>query len=676
MKILPVLLLGFALYFSFGKVAPSYSAGCANPTPSPNAHETITCSLWRANTEVWRINQPFVKQKQTTYPDIIFVNGDLVSVFAGGCVQTGGSGLTWKRYVRPVARDQTEDNHYFGQITIPGFGSLRRIRDAVLAGGIAVMSGSTPTPLILGYLDNGGHGDNGYSGRDDGLWEQCRDLSNAFVEIVIQHNCATSSSDSCIHGLALDKVVTQRDPNGFPVNPQWVWAALVGTDPSLSDVCSWSIKTLGFPRDNTELCVTAETQKDIATICDFKGATAGRNSGHVNIIDTPVTYNTSTSLDSVNFPVAEDDDFTFNTLAQPTAQNQFLHSLWVTDQNQSPQVEFSTHETVGWFEGVKWWSDLVHAAYHNLLPSADSASARQFFGNHEAVVIGLLGFDCAHSCNTELHPAFAFFVHNDQSSTWNDDVWEFFVRNRGGEGFCGTDSHVINVTQMSVLIPKPGSIDVKSLPSTVVKGTQQSAADPAFSVTEDQAKQGAIATFSLPTPDNYGVVFGELHLKWTFRDPPSWRVQDLAALRAQGVSDAKIQAAMRANSARAMVDLREKARVLSTRVSLRHQKPRSPEIEEEIADRVAKQSSEFQAKARREAAELHLLDKRLDDTVLSQNIKAALSGVPVGSHKVLAVEVPLDPQVESFHKQIIQLLPNEAPSNRHPELKDKLPETH
>jgi hypothetical protein len=270
MKILPVLLLGFALYFSFGKITPSYSAGCVNPTPSPNADETITCSLWRANTEVWRINQPFVKQKQTTYSDITFVNGDLVSVFAGGCVQSGGSGLTWKRYVRPVARDQSEDNHYFGQISIPGFGSLRRIRDAVLAGGIAITSGNGPTALTLGYVDDG-YGDNGYWGRDDGLWEQCRDLTNAFVVIVIQHGCATSSSASCIHGRAVDKVVTSRDPNGFPINPQWVWTALTNTAPNLSDVCSWSKKTLGFPRDNADLCTSGGVEKDLSHFCDMKG---------------------------------------------------------------------------------------------------------------------------------------------------------------------------------------------------------------------------------------------------------------------------------------------------------------------------------------------------------------------------------------------------------------------
>jgi hypothetical protein len=651
------------------------SAADCSPLQQPtNATEAITCSTPKPGIEVWRIDRPNVKQALTNYPQITFTKGDLVSVFSGGCVQSGGSGLTWKRYVIPVARDKSNDNHYFGQISIPGFGNLRPIRDAVLSGGIAITQDpGGNASLSLGYVDDN-HSDNGYWGRDDGLWEQCRDLTDAFVVVTIQHNCATSSSASCIHGRAMDKVVTQRDPNGFPVNPQWVWTALVGTDPSLGDVCSWSIKTLGFPRDNTELCVTAPTQKDITALCDFKGATEGRNSGHVNMLDTLVTYDTSIWLDSVNFPIFEDDDYTFDTLAQdivnePTPHNEMSHSLWVTDQNQDPQVEFSDGETVANFSGIQWWSDFQHAAYHGF-DSSDTASARRFFGNHEAVVIGMVGFDCAHSCNTELHPAFAFFVHNVENSTPGDDVWDFFVRNRGNEGFCGGDSYILNVAQLSVLLPKPGAIGVSTLPATVVKGALKSPPNPSFSVVESPDRTGAIATFSLPSPESYGVVFGELHLQWNFPviRPRPLSVQAIATLRAQGLSEYEIQAAAQANSARAMTDLQEKARSRVISAIIEKQKPRNDDIEDEIAERVNQQSSAYQAAMRRDAAALNLEGRRLDDQSFTDKIKAALAGVPGGSLKVLPIQIPADPKVEDFRKRLIQLLPDEAPANPHPEL--------
>ena len=53
---------------------------------------------------VWRIETPTVQQKQTGYPQITFLPGDKVSIDAGGCVRTGGLGLTWKRYVNPAGR--------------------------------------------------------------------------------------------------------------------------------------------------------------------------------------------------------------------------------------------------------------------------------------------------------------------------------------------------------------------------------------------------------------------------------------------------------------------------------------------------------------------------------------------------------------------------------------------
>jgi hypothetical protein len=49
----------------------------------------------------WRIDRPNVMQHQTGYPQITFKPGDSVAVDAGGCVQTGGMGSTWKRYVDP-----------------------------------------------------------------------------------------------------------------------------------------------------------------------------------------------------------------------------------------------------------------------------------------------------------------------------------------------------------------------------------------------------------------------------------------------------------------------------------------------------------------------------------------------------------------------------------------------
>jgi hypothetical protein len=123
------------------------------------------------------IREPIVTQRATTY-QFSFLPGDHVTVSAGGCVQTGGAGLTWKRYVDPAANNDL----YHGLITVPGAtGSLERLVNVV---GRPLVVGGRGGSLILGYEDDG-YGDNSYSSHDNGTGNQCLNSVNAFVHIVI-----------------------------------------------------------------------------------------------------------------------------------------------------------------------------------------------------------------------------------------------------------------------------------------------------------------------------------------------------------------------------------------------------------------------------------------------------------------------------------------------------------
>ncbi|MEU6220796.1 hypothetical protein ABZ845_25290 [Streptomyces sp. NPDC047022] len=123
------------------------------------------------------ITEPVVTTLQTTY-NFSFLPGDHVTVNAGGCVQTGGHGLTWKRYVDPAS----DSDLYHGLITIPGAtGNLARLVDVV---GRQFVVGGRGGSLILGYQDDN-YGDNGYTAHDNGTGNQCLNSVNAFVHIVI-----------------------------------------------------------------------------------------------------------------------------------------------------------------------------------------------------------------------------------------------------------------------------------------------------------------------------------------------------------------------------------------------------------------------------------------------------------------------------------------------------------
>jgi hypothetical protein len=123
------------------------------------------------------VHEPIVTQPSTTYPTIQFLPGDHVFVDAGGCVQTGGHGATWKRYVNPAS----DNGLYHGLIAIPGATGLVQIWTLV---GRTVTVGGSGGSLVLGYQDDG-YSDNGYYSHDDGTGNQCKGVGNAWVHIVI-----------------------------------------------------------------------------------------------------------------------------------------------------------------------------------------------------------------------------------------------------------------------------------------------------------------------------------------------------------------------------------------------------------------------------------------------------------------------------------------------------------
>jgi hypothetical protein len=56
-------------------------------------------------TKVWRIDHPDVSDPLSVYPAIPLKAGDRIKINAGGCVQTGGMGATWKLYTNPSGDD-------------------------------------------------------------------------------------------------------------------------------------------------------------------------------------------------------------------------------------------------------------------------------------------------------------------------------------------------------------------------------------------------------------------------------------------------------------------------------------------------------------------------------------------------------------------------------------------
>lgn len=129
----------------------------------------ITTTPIDSNTTRIDLAKPVVTQASFPYNSIVFMSGDQIAIGAKGCVQTGGSGLTWKRYVDPSGPNS--DRLYFGSMEVPGV--LMPMRFSNINGlTIKVPSAEPPAKLVLYYSDDG-YGDNGYYAHDNGTESQC-----------------------------------------------------------------------------------------------------------------------------------------------------------------------------------------------------------------------------------------------------------------------------------------------------------------------------------------------------------------------------------------------------------------------------------------------------------------------------------------------------------------------
>jgi hypothetical protein len=363
--------------------------------------------------------------------------------------------------------------------------------------------------------------------------------------VVVQHDCAPSGV-GCVAAAPMDVVSDSTDDNGFPFNPTWGWQRLVGIDPAPRDLCSLSFKHFLFPEDDLGLCTPQPTTKNISisrcgSFCPNPGdcGTWGAIPGHVDF--TPAQF----EVDWVSFPIdghGEDDDYTIDV-----ARND--RSLLVAGGH--VQMEFDSDETIDQFT-TPFWTGLHNAVNkmdtekRNEEPVYDEADG--FFHSrpngrahdNRAVIVGLLGLDCEHSCSPELHPVYALAVETDTNP--DDNVWAFFARNWGDEGYCGTSDRPVPNSSITVRLTQRHATDVEILPSSLIE-TSQAVGVPVVAMAP--AGGAALVQFPLGDSSKKPMIDGELHLRWTLswygkflrdiaRVPTRWLIVAAAAIGAAG----------------------------------------------------------------------------------------------------------------------------------------------
>ncbi len=455
--------------------------------PAARADELVQCGVTGPSQTTCRISEPNVRAKISGYPQVTFSPGDRVLVMAGGCVQTGGFGPTWKRYVRPTGPDS--DRLYWGTIDIPGATNGVVRLSAVVGRTLPVAAAGS---LRLGYVDDTYH-DNGYDSHDDGTDNQCAHSVNAFVSLTIDHASAqTATCGGNTGAKLLDLVWTNCDPNGFPLNPRWRSQVndngLVPSAPSrlcpagIQSCTSWPLSY-----DNPGLIFAP-------ALCD---------SGHVNFF--AATYSGPLSWEDKSHQGTDDD---YNYRIEPPNDAGGLTTLG--EMVNGFEIEHDSDETIDHFQSPLWTQ--FHARVR-----ADNTAAQHYLSGKTAIVTGLFGLDCGHpDCSSELHPAYAMAIDMENSDL-GDDKWAVFARNWGNEGYCSSDQHNLSIDRLRLLIPwLAGATSVTVLPATQFHMYSSAGKHPVVLTPRVvyARSEGVLVEFSLPDASNQVGFDGEVHLKW------------------------------------------------------------------------------------------------------------------------------------------------------------------
>ncbi len=319
-----------------------------------------------------------------------------------------------------------------------------------------------------------------------------------------------------------DFVTRDFDPdNGYALNPRLrsqVWSAPNPPSPSLCAnsnpwvaPCTSQVPTLNT---NRGLCPT--------------GALGGHANWGVGVFEGAVSW-------GIHSWASQDDDYSINLYRPDRAYSA------AADVNRV-HMEFAENETVDGFDTYYWQAlwDATRAddagdgipGVGSGLPVPPYTHTRALLDGKEVIALGVVGLDCAHSCGSELHPVYAFAVHDDGSNPL-DDKWAIFVRNWGDEGYCSRG--VLELGSGAPLtfkfrLKRPGAqgVTVRFSDASDTRGQYGTVFRRPVGHTNTRwfmpyliENEGAVITLQLPPPSDRSWIEGMLHLTWDMGMAPT-----------------------------------------------------------------------------------------------------------------------------------------------------------
>jgi hypothetical protein len=535
-----------SLVASAGEVRVASGQFSCGPGSSSNGDD---CVLTVIDATHFRIDQPFVADAFYEYQGVSFLPGDQITLDAGGCVQTGGSGDTWKRYVNPSGDNSGyPDGLYFGLVTIKGAFFADNPNVPVTNAPISQVVGkallipkltgpdtpTSPLDLVLGYKDDD-YTDNSYSDHDNGNNDQCdygSDGGPAWVTVAVKHGIAGPNLPA-VTPKPFDLVPQGFDSNFAFENPVWGWQR---NNLPINPGGVFGICEMGGIANCTSQFTDSDTPgyKFFGTFGTLCGGNPGL--GHLNWFD--VTYTGKITWDEWSGTLAGDDDYnmrlhtaTFKEKGQPG------WPAGVTfEDNNDIKLEFDSDETIDNFDQSGWWQQ-----FHTFVDNGELSNIATKVNNHDAVVIGLMGLDVEHTYGQEIHPVHVLAIRESLGNP-QDDAWAIFVRNWGDEGECSSLQHYLDLTTITVDLPRPPGVTASAVP-TLEAANSHFYEHAANGLKVHPVPGGAQVTFKLSAPAGQPWEVGELHLHWPTGSAPDRKVEPASTNRPAVKQDASLHSA-------------------------------------------------------------------------------------------------------------------------------------
>ena len=189
--------------------------------------------------------------------------------------------------------------------------------------------------------------------------------------------------------------------------------------------------------------------------------------------------------------------------------------------------EFKRFETMGNFMHP-WWVDFRKLAFDK----TKDAQLHALVDGKRAVITGLLGIDGVHGGYTELHPVFSLAIERQRQSVSDgvNETWDFFLRNRGGEGCCSSQAHQWDGLAdlhggwnwYFIQFPPPPELQGGHVVATILPGTLQVFANAALiPPVISQDAQWVYLGFRLPDPSQSPELDGEVIVHYALQNPQS-----------------------------------------------------------------------------------------------------------------------------------------------------------